>query len=470
MTVYGGFDMCLACENVSIGDQAQKVQNGVNILRNVIASMEGRISEFVYNPGRDFTRNSRLCLHNMVNILLSMSGKAIKSELGNYFNSKSSTPTPSAFNQQRKKIMPSFFETMYELYTDKLLDTNDGIVYYHDKWRIFTDDGMDITYPANSTELECYFPSENGGKAYNVLHVDAIQDILSGLYVAASMCGKREVDEQRSGAALMSRLSNVQNKIMLADRGYESYNYMAHCVENGFYFCIRGKDLESNGIISGLKLPNKSQFDIPVRMTLTNKNNEEVRELVRCKPNEFKHIDGKKFDFLPDRSNKSDPMETYTIFFRIVRIKLPNGDYEILLTNLDSTEFPPSELKILYNLRWGIETSFRRLKYSIDVNKVHSKISDNIMQEVFCGMIVFNLTQYVIHNIEIKQNKKYPYQINFDTAVQSCRKLYFWKNTSSDTVLLLRRSTEPIRHNRSYPRKKRQSTNYGFGYRGAGSP
>lgn len=43
------------------------------------------------------------------------------------------------------------------------------------------------------------------------------------------------------------------------------------------------------------------------------------------------------------------------------------------MTNLDRTEFPLEEIKELYNKRWGIETSFRELKYAIGLNALHSK-------------------------------------------------------------------------------------------------
>ena len=39
------------------------------------------------------------------------------------------------------------------------------------------------------------------------------------------------------------------------------------------------------------------------------------------------------------------------------------GLYETLITNLWIDEFPAEDIKILYKMRWGIETSFRELKY-----------------------------------------------------------------------------------------------------------
>ena len=57
----------------------------------------------------------------------------------------------------------------------------------------------------------------------------------------------------------------------------------------------------------------------------------------------------------------------YDIEFRIVRVRLDNGTYICIATNL-SEEFPLEEINKLYRMRWSVETSFRELKYTIAVN------------------------------------------------------------------------------------------------------
>ena len=58
----------------------------------------------------------------------------------------------------------------------------------------------------------------------------------------------------------------------------------------------------------------------------------------------------------------------YDIEFRIVRIRLDNGTYICIATNLSEEEFPLEEINKLYRMRWSEETSFRELKYTITVN------------------------------------------------------------------------------------------------------
>ena len=63
----------------------------------------------------------------------------------------------------------------------------------------------------------------------------------------------------------------------------------------------------------------------------------------------------------------------YDITLRIVRFKLADETYECLITNLPPEDYPKETLKELYAKRWGIETSFRELKYAIGVTAFHTK-------------------------------------------------------------------------------------------------
>lgn len=49
----------------------------------------------------------------------------------------------------------------------------------------------------------------------------------------------------------------------------------------------------------------------------------------------------------------------------------------------------------MYAMRWGIETSFRELKYSVTLLHLHSKKVDFIYQEVFAKLIMYNFYQMI---------------------------------------------------------------------------
>ena len=73
----------------------------------------------------------------------------------------------------------------------------------------------------------------------------------------------------------------------------------------------------------------------------------------------YKTIANRTFDYLDPKSKS-----LYYISFRIMSFVLPNGNTEVVYTNLPKEDFSTEELRELYNMRWGIETSFRDIKYA----------------------------------------------------------------------------------------------------------
>ena len=63
-------------------------------------------------------------------------------------------------------------------------------------------------------------------------------------------------------ADMVKQLDEKYPVILLADRGYETYNLFAHVEERLFDYVIRIKDFNSNGILSGIDFPDEDEFDI----------------------------------------------------------------------------------------------------------------------------------------------------------------------------------------------------------------
>jgi hypothetical protein len=49
------------------------------------------------------------------------------------------------------------------------------------------------------------------------------------------------------------------------------------------------------------------------------------------------------------------------ITYRLVKVILPTGETEVLMTNLDES-FTISDLSEIYHLYWGVETAFNGIK------------------------------------------------------------------------------------------------------------
>lgn len=169
------------------------------------------------------------------------------------------------------------------------------------------------------------------------------------------------------------------------------------------------------------------------------------------------------FDYLPIGYDY-----TYNISFRIARFQVSDNSYELVITNLDSMLFPLEKLKELYNLRWGIEISFRELKYAIGLTSFYARKTDFVKQEIYARLLLYNycelITTYVINQIDQKTKTK---QVNFTMSIYICREYIRQKRTlsSPDVIRLIEKYTLPIRPNRKSIRKVKVQSSVSFIYR-----
>jgi len=71
-----------------------------------------------------------------------------------------------------------------------------------------------------------------------------------------------EENEFQALTDMVDRSDIKEQTIIIADRGYESYNIFEHIEKKGWNYVIRVKDIGSSGITSGLSLSNQKTFDI----------------------------------------------------------------------------------------------------------------------------------------------------------------------------------------------------------------
>lgn len=402
---------------------------------------------FAKDPARNFTRERKLPLREVISVLLCMEGGSLTGELLRYFGCSQHTASSSAFIQQRQKINEFAFPSLFDLFvksTDKPL--------LYKGYRLFAADGSDVQTPTNPEEKDSFFPGSPGKKSFNLLHLDALYDFLGHTYVDAEVSGKRNFGENGVLCKMVDR-SSVENALIIADRGYESYNLFAHIQEKGWKYLIRVKDIHSTGIAAGLALPNLDEFDLFCPMQLTRRKNAKTQPLLTQR-NHYKWIPSSTpLDYLPIGSHKHDPITFYSLPFRIVRFRLSDSAYETVITNLDTEEFPPDELKRLYSMRWGIETSFRELKYTVGLLHFHAKKVENITQEIFARLIMYNFSELITSHVVIQKfNRKYPCKANFSVAVQACRQFLLGNISPPDVEATISRNVSVIRTGRSNPR------------------
>ena len=425
-----------------------------NTLRSVIREMAKHPEDFCRCPEKDFTRNRKLPFEKLLTLLVKMGGHSLRDEMLDCLDFKATPATVSALVQQRCKLLPKALEYLFREFTDRCHKPK-----LYKGYRLLAVDGSDLQFTANPNDPLSYFPGVNGQKPYSFLHLNALYDLNSNLYLDAVVQKRRAANENAALVSMVDRSEISGPVILTADRGYESYNTLEHIRKKGWHFLIRLR--ESNGIISSLSLP-EGDFDMPVQLFLTRKQTKKLKELQKEFPGKYRFLPtNANFDYLPWGTDG-----LYPFSFRIVRFKISEDSTETLITNLDKDSFPAEELKRLYHLRWGVETAFRQLKYTIGLSLFQSKKVEYITQEIFARLTMYNFCELITSHVIIQnKRRKYVYQTNFAAAVHICRQFLRGAVSPPKVEALIEQQVVPIRPGRSTPRKAKNIKFNGFLYR-----
>ena len=346
-----------------------------NVLFHIIKNLSDVCSIFCVNPDADFTRNRKLDFETIMKIILCMGSSSIKDELLKFNDFSIDTPSASAFVQARSKIKPEAFKALFDGFNNKTFKKK----LYHG-YRLLAIDGSEL--PIDNTIFDDETTELRHGtlaKAYSAFHLNASYDLLELTYDDIIIQGEAKKDENDAFCQLVDRYDG-HKAIFIADRGYESYNGFEHVVRSGNKYLIRVKDIGSQTSITRSLGPfPEGEFDIDVFRMLTLKQT----KMTKACPEIYKIITkSTKFDFM----SKDDPW--YEFNCRVVRFKITEDTYETVITNLNKEEFSMEEIREIYNMRWGEETSFRELKYAIGLNALHAKKRKLIQQEIYACMTI----------------------------------------------------------------------------------
>ena len=339
-----------------------KTATGVAAIKEAVFMVIGifgaNIKESVFDPARDFTRRRILTFERLMRFMLHLQSMNISGEEADFFGLSADTPRESAVLMQRAKLKLQLFIDFFHRITrelDKILFGSQD----NNRVRIMAFDGTDVASPSDEDCTDEGKKPPKGKSKVNGKHklfsINAFLEIGSGLFHDIRI--QKGEGNERAQAIDMIKNSWFKKVIVLMDRGYESWEMMAQCVLKEWNFVIRAKDIASNGICSSLDLPSTKTFDVTIHMTLLNRQTNVIKCLIDAFPNNFKYISWSSFSLFPQNPKLSHDyaLHVFQLVFRIVRIEIKPGMYEILLTNLPADEYPPERLKELYWKRWGID-------------------------------------------------------------------------------------------------------------------
>ena len=443
----------------------------INILKrldSIINNTADNIHDFISDP-HAFTRKRKLDAFITIKTILNMQGNSLGKELFDYFDDRDKMMTVSAFVQQKSKLTPFCFKHILDEFNKNLVHTK----LYDGKYRLFAIDGSDFNQLFDSKSKNII--TNRYSHPICQLHVNALYDLANNTYQDCIFQPKAKMDE-RSAAIDMLKNLHTDPYIVLMDRGYTSFNMIENC--NRFsdcYYVIRSKTGKS-AIKEVEDLPDKEcDVDISCRVTdsnyyyTTHKDQENIHVVMHNRHHYKKHIS----------KNTQDARWDFGTFcrvnFRACKIKINDEcdsnkeTWEVLLTNLDRRDYPLDKMKELYNLRWGIESSFRKLKYDLGSVQFHSKKDDFIEMEIYAHMIMFNTVSQTNAQATVPQKKcKYAYEINFKMSCIIIHKRYLQGSTDlifEKILVEISARTVPIRPGRRDKRKTRVQSPINFIYR-----
>lgn len=214
---------------------------------------------------------------------------------------------------------------------------------------MFAIDGTTVKM-AKNPKSDSFVQNDSNPKGYNQLHANPLYDVLNKTYQYCVIQPQPHMDEVGCLAFLLTWFDFKEKTLIVADRGYESYNAFAHFLEHpDVDFLIRVKQ-DRSAMRETAKLP-KTELDIDVSFTITTTQTKVDKEngyiLVQTRKNENRAYRDKT------RAGRWDFPSPYPIKFRVVKVLLDNGEYETLTTSLPRS-FTSDELKDLhFKLRNG---------------------------------------------------------------------------------------------------------------------
>lgn len=427
-------------------------QNLKELFNQAVSDVSANISDYVVNAGKDFSRDRKITADHLMSFLVSQGSSGTRCEVLDFFGFSSDAPSASALNQQRAKLKPEALEALFSKFIT-LFDASECRA-ASGRYRFLAADGSTVSFFSNPRfSSDDYFVSGgHSAKGFYSMHINAFYDLTENLYTGALIQPVHAKDEFRAFCSIVDQhgIPSDVKHVYIGDRGYCSYNNMAHVLEQEQYFLFRTKDIAGKGLVGKFDYPDTDTFDVEVHVTLVRSHSKKIH----VEPNHYRRfVDAAaSFDFIEYGS-----MDTYDLTFRVVRFQLSDASYECIVTNLPADEFPPDRLKETYQRRWGIESSFRKLKYTIGLSNFHSYKPDYIKQEIWAKLLAYNMTELLVNYTVVEtHDTKHSYMVNFTVAAHICR-IYLRLATeidSIDVMSLLEKELIPIRNDRQYPRLK----------------
>lgn len=392
---------------------------------------------------RYFSRERVLTFEVVLMLIVQKGAKSIQLLL-NEFLSKLVLPlvSKSAYSQARQHLSPSAFIELNQKGVVEPLYSDDEYQRYWG-YRVLGIDGSRVILPDSEAIYEAFGRVKRtsgkkgvkGAGHYSYAQASALYDVLNKVALDSLFepCRSYEVD-------LAERhLPHTQaDDLLVCDRNYGSYRWLATLVKHERAFVIRCQHNSFKAVQS--MFAGQGPDSQLVTLKVHHAKRGEIRERG-----------------LPEQ-----------ITVRLVRLVLADGTIEVLVTNLlDEQRYPTTGFGPLYNLRWGVETFYGRLKTRLTLQNFSGYTVEAVKQDFFAAVFLTGLETLLADEAQLQLGQRtshtqHTYQVNhavsFNAIKNHAFELLYDDDLDLDTLcqqLTLLFLTDPtcIRPQRHVPRR-----------------
>ncbi len=384
---------------------------------------------------QQFTRDRKLSVPKLLLFLLNLVTGALQAELDRFFEIVNGATVAS-----RVVSKAAFCLARRKLHFGALVEINRVLVeaFYAEQpvrrwrgWRLLAIDGSTAQLPRSAAVLAWFGVVDPAAQTPCAIgRVSTLYDVLNRVIVEAHLAPYRFGEQELA----IEHLRQVQPQdLVLFDRGYPAFWLLAWLHGRGVQYCMRAT-LTYCAAVTEFVRSGAPEAVVELRP------GEQARRECRAK--------GLALDPVP---------------VRVVRVELPTGEVEVLLTSLrDFTAYPHAVFADLYHQRWGIEEGYKAIKCRAEVENFTGKSVLAVMQDFHAKVVTTNLTALLAHQAQESlpaTPRRHAVRVNFSHALTRMKDTIVRLFTVPDPrqllqalLALLRRTVEPVRRLRSFPR------------------
>jgi hypothetical protein len=331
-----------------------------------------------------FTRKRLLDAPRILHLLLHRIYSALQLEIDEFFDILHITPvSKQVLSKARKNLNPEMIREFADMSSEEL--ARDDFRPCYRGMPVIAIDGSDVALE-NTAELKREFGC-SGSKRDAATALISLAYCPMNHFIFDFRIDKYTKDERDLAKDHIVRLKEVglTGSLLLFDRWYPSAEFIAHLYESGFQFVMRVRE----------------------------KWNVEADSVKTQKWIQVKH-NGKSYRV------------------RVLKVMLPTGEIETLLTSLNQKQLPIQDASEIYFKRWGIEVEYDILKSKLQLENFSGKTKVSVLQDfyatIFLGNIVSACASVVDQEIaEADKGKdlKYERKANRNRIVWKLRRNFY---------------------------------------------